>query len=108
MGSPQGSTLPQVPLITLKIDAVARLNLDTVTGTAEALGGGMATGRQLERATDGLRVDGKANSGKLSGGVRDDIVVSQKSRACPTCLGMVSKYASKCQYCGERLEITSN
>jgi hypothetical protein len=59
-------------------------------------------------APDGLRVDGKANSGRSSGGGRDDIVVSQKSRACPTCLGMVSKYASKCQYCGERLEVTSS
>ena len=59
-------------------------------------------------APDGLRVDGKASSGRLSGGVRDDIVVSQTSRACPTCLGMVSKYASKCQYCGERLEVTSS
>ena len=62
----------------------------------------------IGRAADGLRVDGKAKSERLSDGVRDDIAVSQKSRACPTCLGMVSKYASKCQYCGERLEVTSN
>ena len=62
----------------------------------------------IGRASDGLRVDGKAKSERLSDGVRDDIAVSQKSRACPTCLGMVSKYASKCQYCGERLEVTSN
>ena len=60
------------------------------------------------RASDGLRVDGKAKFERLSDGVRDDIAVSQKSRACPSCLGMVSKYASKCQYCGERLEVTSN
>ena len=58
--------------------------------------------------SDGLRVDGKAKSGRLSDGVRDNIAVSQKSRACPACLGMVSIYASKCQYCGERLEVTSN
>ena len=62
----------------------------------------------IGRASDSLRVDGKAKSERLSDGVRDDIAVSQKSRACPTCLGMVSKYASKCQYCGERLEVTSN
>ena len=62
----------------------------------------------IGRASDSLRVDGKAKSERLSDGVRDDIAVSQKSRACPTCLGMVSKYASKCQYCGERLEVTSS
>ncbi len=62
----------------------------------------------IGRASDGLRVDGKAKSERLSDGVRDDIAVSQKSRACPTCLGVVSKYASKCQYCGERLEVTSS
>ena len=56
----------------------------------------------------GLRVDGKAKPGRLSGGVREDNVVSQKSRACPACLGMVSKFASKCQFCGERLEVTSS
>ena len=62
----------------------------------------------IGRASDGLRVDDKAKSERLSDGVGDDIAVSQKSRACPTCLGMVSKYAAKCQYCGERLEVTSN
>ena len=59
-------------------------------------------------APDGLRVDGKAKPGRLSSSSQDDIAVPQKSRACPTCLGMVSIYASKCQYCGERLEVTSS
>jgi len=59
-------------------------------------------------ASDGLRVDDRVRSGGAVGGIGDDNAGSHKSKSCPACLGTVSPYASKCQYCGEILEVGSN
>ncbi len=59
-------------------------------------------------APGALGADDRARTGGISGGAYDDIAVSQELKTCPACLGKVSKYASKCQYCGERLEVISN
>ncbi len=59
-------------------------------------------------ASDGLRVDAGARSSGMIDGIGDDNAGSHKSKSCPACLGTVSRFASKCQYCGETLEVASD
>ncbi len=59
-------------------------------------------------ASDGPRADASARSSGVMDGMEDDNAGSHKSKSCPACLGTVSRYASKCQYCGEILEVSSN
>ena len=59
-------------------------------------------------ASDGPRADARARSSGVMDSIGDDNAGSHKSKSCPACLGTVSPYASKCQYCGEILEVTSN
>jgi len=59
-------------------------------------------------ASDGLKAGDRVRSGETINGMDDDNAGSHKSKSCPACLGTVSRYASKCQYCGEILEVTSN
>ena len=62
----------------------------------------------IASASDGLRADAGARSSGEMNSIGDDNAGSHKSKSCPACLGTVSKYASKCQYCGEILEVASN
>jgi len=59
-------------------------------------------------ASDGPRADARARSSGTIDGIEDDNAGPHKSKSCPACLGTVSSYAAKCQYCGEILEVTSN
>ena len=59
-------------------------------------------------ASDGPRADARARSRGTMDGMEDDSAGSQKSKSCPACLGTVSRYAAKCQFCGEILEVTPN
>jgi len=59
-------------------------------------------------ASDGPRADARARSSGTIDGIGDDNAGSHKSKSCPACLGTVSSYAAKCQYCGEILEVGSN
>ncbi len=59
-------------------------------------------------ASDGPRADARARSSGAMDGIGDDNAGSHKSKSCPACLGTVSRYAAKCQYCGEILEVSSN
>ena len=59
-------------------------------------------------ASDGPRADARVRSSRVMDGMEDDNAGSHKSKSCPACLGTVSRYASKCQYCGEILEVSSN
>ncbi len=62
----------------------------------------------IASASDGPRADARARSSGAMDSIGDDNADSHKSRSCPACLGTVSRYASKCQYCGEILEVSSN
>ena len=59
-------------------------------------------------ASDGLRADDRVRSSRMIDGIGDDNAGSHKSKSCPACLGTVSRFASKCQYCGETLEVASD
>jgi hypothetical protein len=59
-------------------------------------------------ASDGPRADARARSSGVIDGIGDNNAGSHKSKSCPACLGTVSRFASKCQYCGEILEVASN
>jgi len=59
-------------------------------------------------ASDGLRADDRVRSSGVMDSIGDDNAGSHQSKSCPACLGTVSFYASKCQYCGEVLEVDSN
>ncbi len=59
-------------------------------------------------ASDGLRAGDRVRSSGVMGSIGDDNAGSHQSKPCPACLGTVSIYASKCQYCGETLEVGSN
>ena len=59
-------------------------------------------------ASDGLRAGDRVRSSGVMGSIGDDNAGSHQSKSCPACLGTVSIYASKCQYCGETLEVGSN
>ena len=61
-------------------------------------------------ASDGLRAGDRVRSSGVvgRGSIGDDNAGSHQSKSCPACLGTVSFYASKCQYCGEVLEVGSN
>ena len=59
-------------------------------------------------SSDSVQADaGEQNNGMMDG-PWDDNAGLQKLRSCPACLGMVSSYASKCQFCGEILEVSSD
>ena len=58
--------------------------------------------------SDGLQADASEQTNGMMDGMRDGNAVSQKSKSCPACLGTVSSYAAKCQFCGEILEVSSN
>jgi len=62
----------------------------------------------IASASDGLRADDRVRSSGVKDGTGDDNAGSHQSKSCPACLGTVSPYASKCQYCGEILEVGSN
>ena len=59
-------------------------------------------------ASDGLRVDDRVRSSGVIDGIGDNNAGSHRSKSCPACLGTVSRFASKCQYCGEILEVASD
>ena len=59
-------------------------------------------------ASDGLKAGDRVRSGGVMDSIGDDNAGSHQSKSCPACLGTVSRYASKCQYCGEILEVGSN
>ncbi len=59
-------------------------------------------------ASDGLRVDDRVRSSGVMDSIGDDNKGSYTSKSCPACLGTVSRFASKCQYCGEILEVASD
>jgi len=62
----------------------------------------------IASAADGPGVDtGERTSGVMAGR-GDESAGLQNSKSCPACLGRVSSYASKCQFCGEILEVTSD
>ena len=62
----------------------------------------------IASASDGQGVDtGERTSGVMAG-KGDESAGLQKSRSCPACLGIVSRYAAKCQFCGEILEVSSD
>ena len=59
-------------------------------------------------SSDSVQADAREQNNGMMDGPRDDNAGLQKSRSCPACLGRVSSYASKCQFCGEILEVTSD
>ncbi len=59
-------------------------------------------------ASDGLRAEGRVRSSGVMDSIGDDNAGSHKSKSCPACLGTVSRFASKCQYCGEISEVASD
>ena len=62
----------------------------------------------IASASDGLRADDRVRSSGTMDGIGDDNAGSHKSKSCPACLGTVSSYAAKCQFCGEILEVSSD
>ncbi len=62
----------------------------------------------IASASDGPGTDARVRSSGTMDGMEDDSAGLQKSKSCPACLGRVSIYASKCQFCGEILEVTPN
>jgi hypothetical protein len=59
-------------------------------------------------SSDSSQMDAREQSNGNLGGMQDDNTASQKSKSCPACLGKVSRYASKCQFCGEILEVSAD
>ena len=62
----------------------------------------------IASASDGQGVDTGERTSRVMAGKGDESVGLQISKSCPACLGKVSSYASKCQFCGEILEVTSD
>lgn len=49
----------------------------------------------------GKRVDGKARTGGLLGGIWDNYLISKNMTDCPFCKSKIKKEAVKCPHCGE-------
>ena len=62
----------------------------------------------MVNSSGSLQAGAREQTNGMIDGMRDDNSVSQKSKSCPACLGTVSRYAAKCQFCGEILEVTPN
>ena len=62
----------------------------------------------IASAADGPGTDASESNYGMTNGMGDDKAGSHKSKSCPACLGIVSRYAAKCQFCGEILEVTPN
>ena len=59
-------------------------------------------------ASDGQKAGDRVRSSGVMDSIGDDNAGSHQSKSCPACLGTVSSYAAKCQFCGEVLEVGSN